>query len=74
MIMIMMKILKTQLDRDDKIQKLFATMNSFYDIVSDLQKGSERNDALHSLLQRIAQQTTECCYFIRDYARAEGFC
>ena len=72
--MITMKILKTQIDRDDKIQELFATMNSFYDIVSDLQKESEKIDSLHDLLQRIARQTTECCYFIRDYAKAEDFC
>ncbi|ETW77087.1 hypothetical protein HETIRDRAFT_174269 [Heterobasidion irregulare TC 32-1] len=67
------EILKTQIDRDDKIHKLFATMNSFYDIVSDLQKESEKIDSLHDLLQRIAQQTTECCYFIRDYAKTKGF-
>ncbi|ETW77090.1 hypothetical protein HETIRDRAFT_105708 [Heterobasidion irregulare TC 32-1] len=48
-------------------------MNSFYDIVSDLQKESEKIDSLHDLLQRIARQTTECCYFIHDYAKAEDF-
>ena len=68
-----MKIMKIQMDRDDRIQKLFTTMNSFYDIVNDLEKELKSVDSLQDLLQRIAQQTTECFYFIRDYAKTEGF-
>ena len=68
-----MKIMKIQMDRDDRIQKLFTTMNSFYDIVNDLEKELKSVDSLQDLLRRIAQQTTECFYFIRDYAKTEGF-
>ena len=68
---IVMKIMKTQMKRDDRIDKLFTTMNSFYDIVSDIEP--EKIESLRDLLRRIAQQTTECCYFIRDYAKTKGF-
>ena len=68
-----MKIMSTQVDRDDRIQNLFTAMNSFYDIVSDLENEPEKRESLQDLLQRIAKQTTECFYFIRDYAKTEGF-
>ena len=61
------------MDRDDRIQNLFTTMNSFYDIVSDLEKEPEKTHTLQDLLQRIAKQTTECFYFIREYAKAKSF-
>lgn len=48
-------------------------MNSFYNIVDVLQKEPRTIEAQQDLLQRIAQQTTECCYFIRDYAKVKGF-
>ncbi|ETW77103.1 hypothetical protein HETIRDRAFT_454495 [Heterobasidion irregulare TC 32-1] len=67
------KIMNDQMDRDDRIQKLFVTMNSFYDIVSDLENRPETRLTLQDLPQRIAQQTIECFYFIRDYAKTEGF-
>ena len=71
--LVVMKIMSAQMDRDDRIHKLFATMNSFYDIVSDLEKRPEMRHTLQDLLQRIAQQTIECFYFIRDYAKTKGF-
>ena len=69
----LMKIMSTQMDRDDRIHNLFATMNSFYDIVCDLENGPETRHTLQDLLQRIAKQTTECFYFIRDYAKTRSF-
>ena len=48
-------------------------MNSFYDIVSDLENEPETRHTLQDLLQRIAKQTTECLYFIRDYAKTKSF-
>ena len=69
----MMKIMSTQVDRDDRIQNLFTAMNSFYDIVSDLENEPEKRESLQDLLQRIAKQTTECFYFIRDYAKTRSF-
>ena len=55
------------------MQRLFTTMDSFYNIVDVLQKEPRTIEAQQDLLQRIAQQTTECCYFIRDYAKVKGF-
>ena len=68
-----MKIMSAQMDRDDRIQNLFTAMNSFYDIVSDLENEPEKRESLQDLLQRIAKQTTECFYFIRDYAKTRSF-
>ena len=73
LVIVVMKIMSAQMDRDDRIQNLFATMNSFYDIVSDLEKELEKRDTLRDLLQRIAKQTTVCFYFIRDYAKTRSF-
>ena len=73
LVIVVMKIMSTQMDRDDRIQNLFTTMNSFYDIVSDLEKEPEKTHTLQDLLQRIAKQTTECFYFIREYAKAKSF-
>ena len=70
---VVMKIMSAQMDRDDRIQNLFATMNSFYDIIHDLEKEPEKGGSLHDLLQRIANQTTECFYFIRNYAKTKSF-
>ncbi|ETW77154.1 hypothetical protein HETIRDRAFT_446239 [Heterobasidion irregulare TC 32-1] len=61
-----------KMDRDDRMHSLFATMNSFYNIVSDLENEPEMRHTLQDLLQ-LAKQTTECLYFIRDYAKTKSF-
>lgn len=70
-----MKMMKAQMDRDDRVQKLFTATNTFYDIVSGLEKEPDKMvlGSLRDFLQRIAQQTTEGCYFIRGYAKPECF-
>ncbi|ETW77107.1 hypothetical protein HETIRDRAFT_441691 [Heterobasidion irregulare TC 32-1] len=75
MVSAVQKIIKTQMDRDEKIKNLLKAMDSFYDIVDDLKSGEkiEKIESSKDVLQRIAQQTTECCFFIRDYAKPHSF-
>ena len=65
------------MERDENISKLFDIMNSFYSIVDDLKEEfedkPEKASPLQDLFIRIAQQTTECYYFISEYANTEGF-
>lgn len=48
-------------------------MDSLYNIVSELKVNPEKIQSHQGLLRRIAQQTTECCYFIREYVNKEDF-
>ena len=72
------KIVQKQMERDTNILKLFNTMKSFYSIVNDLktefEDKPEKAGSLQDLFIRIARQTTECCYFISEYVKTEGFC
>ncbi|THG95448.1 hypothetical protein EW026_g6211 [Hermanssonia centrifuga] len=67
-------IVQNQVQRDQKIQDLFAQMTSLYDIVDDLKRQLEDGGIKSSteLLARICKQTIDCCYFIRSYA-SPGF-
>ena len=73
-----MKIIQKQMERDENISKLFDIMNSLYSIVNDLktefEDKPEKAGSLQDLFIRIARQTTECCYFISEYVKTEGFC
>ena len=68
-----MKSFEKSREHKRQVQKLVATMDSFYNIVSELKVKPEKIHSQQGLLRRIAQQTTECCYFIREYANTEGF-
>ena len=65
------------MERDTNILKLFDRMKSFYSIVNDLKTEfkdkPEKAIMLQDLFKRIAPQTTECYYFISEYANTEGF-
>ena len=65
------------MERDQNILKLFETMNSLYSIVNVLEKElkdkRDKIESQQSLFERIAKQTTECYYFIREYVNTERF-
>ena len=65
------------MERDKNISKLFDIMNSLYSIVNDLkdkfEDKPEKASPLKDLFIWIAQQTTECYYFISEYANTKGF-
>ena len=65
------------MERDKNILKLFETMNSLYSIVDVLEKEIRdkqgKIESEQGLFKCIAQQTTECYYFIREYVKTEGF-
>ena len=65
------------MERDTNILKLFNTMKSFFSIVNDLktefEDKPEKAGSLQDLFIRIARQTTECYYFIREYVNTERF-
>ena len=75
--MLIAKIIEQQMERDANILKLFDRMKSFYSIVNDLKREfedkPEKAISLQDLFKRIARQTTECYYFISEYANTEGF-
>ena len=50
-------------------------MNSLYMLVYELQKNIEDDHVgiRKDVIIRIARQTTDCSYFIRDYASDPGF-
>jgi hypothetical protein len=60
-------------DRDDCIFRLVETMDDVYSFVKEAEpiKKVESNGQIVAL---IAQQTTECAYFIRDYMTNKSFC
>ncbi|KAF7798736.1 hypothetical protein EIP86_009961 [Pleurotus ostreatoroseus] len=69
------KVFKQQLDRDAKMKSLYESMNGLYMLVYELQKNIEDDpiEIRKDVIIRIARQTTDCCYFIRDYASDPGF-
>ncbi|KAN0107633.1 hypothetical protein V8E52_009952, partial [Russula decolorans] len=66
------KIILAQNDRDDNINRLVGTMNDTYAFIHEVEplKKVESHKRIVTLL---TQQTTECGYFIRDYAKTKSF-
>jgi len=61
-----------QIDRDDRIRHLVEVISDVFAFVKDANE--VKKIASHGrILVVMAQQTTECAYFIRDYAM-KGFC
>lgn len=61
-----------QIDRDDRIHGLVEVIDDICTFVKDADE--VKNMKAHGkILAMMAQQTTECAYFIRDYA-VKGFC
>lgn len=58
------------MDLDKNVRSLLGPLNTLFDIVEDLKNRQGKLEELQEqgdLLKRIAQQTTECCYFVRSY-------
>ena len=61
-----------QIERDARMQRLLESMNYTYDFV-EAADALETIKARPAIIERLAQQTTECAYFIRDYAGQRSF-
>jgi hypothetical protein len=61
------------MDRDDSIHGLAETMADTYAFVH-LAEPLKKIDSQKSIILSLAQQTLECSYFIRDYAKNKSFC
>jgi len=62
-----------QVDRDSRIVGLVETMDDVFSFVEDAQP-MKRIASHDRIIKLVVQQTTECAYFIRDYATNESFC
>jgi hypothetical protein len=62
-----------QKDRDDSIHGLAEIMADTYAFVH-LAEPLKKIDSQKSIILSLAQQTLECSYFIRDYAKNKDFC
>jgi hypothetical protein len=62
-----------QKDRDEAIDHLVEVMSDIYSLVHEAETlmGIECHKQILGVL---TQQTTECAYFIRDYAINKNFC
>ena len=61
-----------QVERDAHMKDLLKSMNYAYDFVA----ATESLQTIKSrsvIIENLAQQTTECAYFIRDYAAQQSF-
>jgi hypothetical protein len=67
------KTILAQKDRDDNINRLLGIMKDTYDFIEvvDPLKKVESHKPIVILL---THQTTECGYFIGDYAKNKSFC
>jgi hypothetical protein len=61
-----------QIDRDNRINQLVEVIDDVYSFVTDADM-VKKIESQRKILVVMAQQTTECAYFIRDYA-IKGFC
>jgi hypothetical protein len=69
------QIIINQVNLDTSVNRLVEVMDTVFAFVHeatalDLSAGSSQKDILASM----AKQTTECAYFIRDYAKNKDFC
>ena len=61
-----------QIERDTQIKGLLELMNRAYDFVAAAE-ALQKIKARPAIIESLAQQTTECAYFLRDYAGKSGF-
>ncbi|KAH7913261.1 WD40-repeat-containing domain protein [Hygrophoropsis aurantiaca] len=66
------KIVLAQKDRDDSIIKLMEAMNRAYAFVQEAEP-LRKIEFHREVITLLSQQTLECAYFIRDYARNKSF-
>ncbi|KAI0312185.1 hypothetical protein OF83DRAFT_1270414, partial [Amylostereum chailletii] len=66
------KVIQGQSELDSSVPDLLKSVTTILDITWDVQR--EQVDlGKTKVLARIAQQVTECAYFIAEYAKAKGF-
>jgi hypothetical protein len=63
----------TQVDRDSRIVRLVSIMDDAFSFVKEAEP-MKKIEAHGQIIALIAQQTSECAYFIRDYATNKDFC
>ena len=67
------QIIITQSDRDNYVGRLVEVMDDVYSFVEEAEPIKKVESNLR-IIELIEQQTTECAYFIRDYAMNRSFC
>jgi hypothetical protein len=67
------KIVLAQNDRDESINRLVDTMNNTYAFVHEAEP-LKKIESHKRIIMLLTQQTIECGYFIRDYAKNKNFC
>ena len=60
------------MDRDNKIQDLINTISDMYAFVREA-KPVEKIKSHAKIFAAIVKQTTECAYFIQEYAETKSF-
>ena len=63
----------TQVDRDSRIIGLVEIIDDVYSFVKEAEP-IKKIESHGRIIALMAQQTTECAYFIRDYAMNKSFC
>ena len=71
-IRLLSKVVLAQRARDESINHLIETMADVYSFVQEAES-LKKIESHKQILLHMAQQTVECGYFIRDYARNKNF-
>ncbi|THH17319.1 hypothetical protein EW146_g3463 [Bondarzewia mesenterica] len=66
------KAIMNQKERDQRITGLLMTLNEVFDVMNQA-KTLGKIESHKQILARMSQQTVECGYFIRSYAKDEKF-
>ncbi|TFK70794.1 hypothetical protein BDN72DRAFT_896133 [Pluteus cervinus] len=64
---IAIKLIIQQVERDERVEGLVATMSNVYDHIQDT--NFEKIKAFERTLQRLVKVTSDCAYFIADYSQ-----
>ena len=62
-----------QVDRDKGIVDLVKIMDDVFSFVKEAEP-MKKIESHFRIIELMIRQTTECAYFIRDYAMNKGFC
>ena len=69
----LLQTILAQVDRDEGIVHLAEVMDDAYSFVKEAEP-IKKIESHGRIILLMAQQTTECAYFIRDYTTNKGFC
>jgi len=67
------KTVIAQIERDAKIMDLVNAMNKLFALTTTVEIW-RKSTAHQGILSSMAQQVTDCGYFIRDYVEDKAFC